>query len=249
VEVLGELGVVGIALLLIVLGTIAAVLVARVRGPDRTLYGAVLAALVAWLAHAGLDWDWEMPAITLWVFALGGAALAAPSHRQFTAIRLGPYLRPVAILACFGVAIVPGLVLVSDERLEASARAFERGDCGAALDAANDSIATVGTRPEPYEIRAYCFLRARSWITGVNELDQAVERDPDNWQYHYGLARAQAAAGIDPRREAARALRLNPLEADVQEAARRLSGTNRAEWVRQGRALVRGAPPFYLSTR
>ena len=248
VEALGELGLVGIALLLVVLGTIGAALVTGVRGADRTLYGAVLAALVAWLLHAGLDWDWEMPAVTLWVFALGGAALAAPSHRPFTAIRLA-YLRPVAILACFGLAIVPALVLVSDERLEASARAYERGDCRAALDAADESLAALRSRPEPYEMRAYCFLRARSWVTGIAELERASERDPDNWQYHYGLARAQAAAGIDPRPEAARALRLNPLGADVQDAVRRFRGAGRAEWVRQGRALLRGAPPFYLSTR
>jgi hypothetical protein len=32
--------------------------------------------LVAWAIHAGLDWTWEMPAVTLQALLLGGAAVA-----------------------------------------------------------------------------------------------------------------------------------------------------------------------------
>ena len=35
-------------------------------GRDRSVYAAVLAAALAWALHAGIDWDWEMPAVTLW---------------------------------------------------------------------------------------------------------------------------------------------------------------------------------------
>jgi O-antigen ligase len=146
-EALGELGVVGTALLLIALGMIVAGLVRRVRSPDRTLYGAVLAALIVWLLHAGLDWDWEMPAITLWLFALGGAALAAPSHRPFDLGKPGAIARPIAILGCFAVAVVPGLVLISDDRLQESAHAYERGDCAAAIDAADSTITALTALP------------------------------------------------------------------------------------------------------
>jgi hypothetical protein len=34
------------------------------------------AALAAWAFHAGLDWDWEMPAATLPALLLGAAAVA-----------------------------------------------------------------------------------------------------------------------------------------------------------------------------
>ena len=37
--------------------------------------GAV-AAVAAWAVHAGLDWDWEMPAVTLPVLILLGALIA-----------------------------------------------------------------------------------------------------------------------------------------------------------------------------
>ena len=49
---------------------------ARARGPDRPIYAALFAVLLAWAIHAGMDWDWEMPVVTLVFFLLGGFALA-----------------------------------------------------------------------------------------------------------------------------------------------------------------------------
>jgi hypothetical protein len=36
-----------------------------------------IAALVTYLAHSPLDWDWQMPAVTLIATALAGAVIAA----------------------------------------------------------------------------------------------------------------------------------------------------------------------------
>ena len=69
VEAMGEMGVVG---LLLVVATVVGILVAvarRLRGDNRVLYAALLGSVVAWALHAGYDWDWEMPAVTAWVFA------------------------------------------------------------------------------------------------------------------------------------------------------------------------------------
>jgi hypothetical protein len=63
-------------------------------------------------------------------------------------------------------------------------------------------------------------------------MESAVARDPRNWQYAYGLAIAQALAGSDPRREIARARRLNPLEPLARDLGRNLRGTDRARWRR-----------------
>ncbi|MDQ4130609.1 MAG: O-antigen ligase family protein, partial [Actinomycetota bacterium] len=65
-EVLAELGIVGLALLGGALLLILAGGARRIRGPDRALYAAIFAMGLAWLIRAGADWDWEMPAITLW---------------------------------------------------------------------------------------------------------------------------------------------------------------------------------------
>jgi O-antigen ligase len=66
-ETLGELGLVGILLLLAFLG---AVVVAAVRsrlrpgGLGRGQSAAVAAGFAVWLAHSFVDWDWQMPAFT-----------------------------------------------------------------------------------------------------------------------------------------------------------------------------------------
>jgi tetratricopeptide (TPR) repeat protein len=247
--VLDELGVVGLALLAIALLSILGVLAARSRGPNRTLYAALLASAIVWGLHAGIDWDWEMPAITLWLFALGGAALAAPDGGRRL---VGPphlAVRSITALACFGVAIVPGLVMVSEARLDESVTAFERGDCAAAVDAADSARSVLGQRPQPYEIIGYCRLRQGRSRQGIAELERAVERDPRNWEYRYGLAVARGAAGLDPRPEAREALALNPLDPETKDAVRRFATNHSVAWKRQARSLLRGASPFYLSDR
>jgi O-antigen ligase len=249
VEVMDELGVVGLFLLGATLLAIFGVLAARARGRDRTLYAALLAAALVWSLHAGIDWDWEMPAVTLWLFALGGAALAASHPGK----RLGgsPNLvaRSAIAVACFGLAIVPGLVMASEARLDQSATAFERGDCAKAVDAADSARAILGQRPQPYEIVAYCRLRQGNAREGILELEHAVERDPQNWEYRYGLAVARGAAGLDPRPQARAALVLNPRDPEAKDAVRRFATNHSLTWKRQARSLLRGASPFYLSDR
>jgi O-antigen ligase len=67
-EVLSELGIVGgLLLLAFVAATIVGIVAARRRpgalGPAAA--AAVGAAWATWLVHAGIDWDWQMPALTL----------------------------------------------------------------------------------------------------------------------------------------------------------------------------------------
>jgi hypothetical protein len=76
-ETLAELGIVGIALLAAFFGGVA-VAAARALASDRGVAGAV-AALVAYVAHSPLDWDWQMPAVTLVAIILAGYLLAQPS--------------------------------------------------------------------------------------------------------------------------------------------------------------------------
>ena len=72
---LAELGLVGLAALLAFLGGIAAA-ARRLWRSDPGLAAGPAAAFAVWVAHAGLDWDWEMPAVTLVALALAGALVA-----------------------------------------------------------------------------------------------------------------------------------------------------------------------------
>ena len=70
-ETLVELGPVGLALLLALLAVPFAVGLRAARPPAAALGGYAVFCL-----HAGVDWDWEMPAVTLAGLALGIAALS-----------------------------------------------------------------------------------------------------------------------------------------------------------------------------
>ncbi len=74
-ETLAELGLVGFVLLCALL---AGVLLAarKVLGTDPALAAGPASALVVWAVHAGVDWDWEMPALTLVAVTLAGMLLA-----------------------------------------------------------------------------------------------------------------------------------------------------------------------------
>jgi O-antigen ligase len=69
-ETLAELGLVGFAALLTLFAGVA-------LGARRARAAAATAACAAWAFHAGLDWDWEMPALTLVALVLAARLLAA----------------------------------------------------------------------------------------------------------------------------------------------------------------------------
>ena len=238
-EAMGELGLVGIALVLAVVLTLLAGLAWRLGGEDRPAYAAVLAVTLAWAVHAGVDWDWELTSATIWVFALAGIALA---RRTVTTGGGPPRLMRLAVaLGCLVLALIPSAVWRSQERLQTAARAFDRGDCTAAIDASLDSLGALGARAEPWELIAYCDVRLGQLKLAEGAARAAVTRDPGNWEYHYALALVRGAAGKDPRQAAAEARRLNPLEPLTTRAVRAFDTDRPAVWERRARRL-----PLYL---
>ncbi len=73
VETLSELGPVGLVL---VFALVAIPLVAALRRRGDPLAVTAAAAFVVFAAHAGIDWDWEMPVVTLAGLGCAGALLA-----------------------------------------------------------------------------------------------------------------------------------------------------------------------------
>jgi O-antigen ligase len=97
-ESLAELGPVGLALLT---GTLGLPLLAIRRSGLATVAGA---AYVAFLVHAAIDFDWEMPAVTL--AALGCAAILLVEQREDTTlVRVSTRLRVATALLAAAVAI------------------------------------------------------------------------------------------------------------------------------------------------
>jgi O-antigen ligase len=236
-QAMAELGLPGLLLLLALIGAALIGLSTRARGSRRSLYGALLAAGVLWALRAGVDWDWEMPVVTLGFFAAAGLALSARGGSGWVP---GRGARLTFGLLCLAGVVLPVLIIGSQRRLGEAEHALYASNCTAASSAALSSIGWLDVRPEPYEILGFCDLQRGLPQQGVTAMRQAVRLDPGSWETYYALAIAQAAAGIDPRSNAEQALRMNPFEPLTLEAVRELGVSSPTEWVRRA-GIVRAS--------
>jgi O-antigen ligase len=237
-EALSELGVIGTALLAAFLLGLVGVLVeliVRCRGPDRQVFGAILAVTVAWIVHAGIDWDWEMPATAVWVVALAASALAVRRQRNAGETRASPWVRAGLCVVLAIVVVLPVRVAMSQHHLDDSVRERERGDCRRSMASARSAISDLDVRHEPFEALGYCASRLGAHRLAVSALESAADRDPDSWRPRYGLALVRASASRDPRRALAAARRRNPRSTLLRDFARRLKGARRPDWPRIAR--------------
>ena len=242
-ELASELGVVGVGLMVVAIGAILVGLLARCRGRDRAVYAGLAAAWLGWTAHAGIDWDWEMPALTMPFLLLVTAGVAArgggpePLERgagpeDGSSGSRGParLTRVLVGLAVLALLVTPALTAISQSRLESSLRAWKQGDCLRAIDEALASLDALPVRPEPFELIGYCDSRYALNDLADRALRKAIARDPRSWDLWYGLALVRGAARRDPRPAMAEAARLNPLEPLTIEGARLFGADDSDEW-------------------
>ncbi len=226
-ETLSELGIVGLALVVLALGTILVGGLRRLPGPERHAYAAFVAGGLMLALHAGVDWDWEMPALFVWFFGAGGVALAAREGSTRLG-ELGRTPRIVAALAVLVLALTPVLFGLSQLPLNGAAD----GVCGPRLP---DRDQRLAEHDQPLRRPAGAVGDARLLRRAVGRVRPGAARDgrrprprPDNWQYRYGQAIVYGVSGLDPRPYAAEAVRLNPLEPLAQTLAKDLAGAKTA---------------------
>jgi hypothetical protein len=75
VEAAAELGIPGLVTLALLIGGVAAAARRALRLHGGAAAGAT-AVTLAWLLHASIDWDWQLPAVTLPALVLAGALVA-----------------------------------------------------------------------------------------------------------------------------------------------------------------------------
>jgi O-antigen ligase len=201
-EVLAELGPLGLALLAIALGV---PLVGAFLARGRPLVPPTLAAYVVYLVHAGVDWDWELPALTVAALACGVAIGAATSRAD--APSLAPRLRWAAAGAAVAIAPVAIVGLVGASALSASDRALDRGRWDEAEDEARKAARWWRWSPEPWSRLGEAQLGAGDTEGAAQNFRRAVAKDRRDWALWYDLA--SVTEGAESRRAAARATRLN----------------------------------------
>jgi len=214
-ETLGELGPIGLALLVIALG---APLVVGVRARRHRLVPPALGAYAGFLAHAGVDWDWEIPAVTFAGLLCAAALLAAGRRRRGPRTRFGPAVRGVVLVALVAAAGFSLVTLVGNRALAKST---------AAVDAANwargRSEARSAIRWLPWSAQAWQNLGDSQLGLGEpkdarRSLAKAARMNPGDWSIWFDLGSAEPS--VARKRAYTRAAALNPLNPNIQELRR-----------------------------
>ena len=200
-EALSELGPLGLAL---VLAALAPPLVAAVRAREAPFVRPVAGAYVAFVLHLGVDWAWELTAVSLAGVLLGGFLLTSGSGARTLAIP-----RPAALpaLAAVGVAALGGLA-----GNVFTARAGDRlraGDWTAAASAARRASDLAPWAAEPWRLRGEADLARGDRTGAAASLRRGLERDAGDVELWRALARA--TSGEELRRARERATQLDPL--------------------------------------
>jgi O-antigen ligase len=214
-ESLAELGAVGTALLLMVLG-IPLLTVGRLgRAP---VAPAAFGAYVAFLVHAGVDWDWEMPAVTLVAVICAGVVLVAA--RGCSTLSVPRPAVVVALVACLGVAVFSTVGLIGNRALDDADSALRAGDVERAVERAHRGLRWAPWSAQGHRILAESRLLEGDLAGAHASMRQAVAADPRDWELWFALA--QIASGGESARALAEARRLNPLSPEIRAYVRSL---------------------------
>jgi hypothetical protein len=204
VETLAELGPVGLALLL---AALAAPLLALRRARRMPLAAAAAGGYVAFLAHAAIDWDWEIPAVTLAGLACGAALLVA-ARRPADERPLGGRLRTIGLSALVLPALLAFTGYVGASALAVASDAATEGRYEEAGAQARRATRWTPWASDPWEAMGEAQLALGDRTAARASFRKAIAKDPKDWELWFGLARASDGAARDAALE--RAHELNP---------------------------------------
>jgi len=189
-ETLAELGPVGLALVVVVLLTPLAALRRARRHPFVPI---AAGTYVLYLIHTGVDWDWELPAVTLVgllcgvAILLNGRAAARPASAS-TTVRFG------LVGGAIAAAVFALIGLVGNAALSRSETARENGNLTAAATDAKRARWIMPWSPAPWEALGRGQLAAGLVPDARDSFRKAISIDRGDWQLWYDLAEASTGA-------------------------------------------------------
>ncbi|HET7856672.1 MAG TPA: O-antigen ligase family protein [Gaiellaceae bacterium] len=210
-ETLAELGPVG---LLLLLAALACPLAAAVRARDQPLVPAAAGAYGCFLVHAGIDWDWEVPAVTLAGLSAGAALLLAARRDEGRRTVVGRTLA-AAVAGAFVFSVVIGIALLGNLALDRSAKALDRGDSAAAKREARRAGRWAPWSPESWRLLGEAQLAEGDLDSASRSFRKGLAKDDRSWELWLDLA--LASDGAERRRALDKAETLNPRAREIQE--------------------------------
>ena len=205
IETLAELGTVGLALLVIMLGV---PLAAAYRARRHPFAPAACGAYTAFVVHAAFDWDWEVVGVTL-VALLCAAVLLVAAPARSRVLR-GEH-RVVAVALVLGLSVFAMASRVGNEALERARQQLLDGRAERALRNGRLADRVLPWSVEPLGVIGSAQKQLGATAAGRHTLRRAVARDPSDWSAWYRLA--HASEGVERATALAEARRLNPREA------------------------------------
>jgi len=211
-QVLSELGILGLALVLAIVGVgLWSGTTRALGGGDRGVAAAVAAAFAGFALAVGLDWMWQLTVVTavgmLFLGLATGVATGA-ADRAVVGRRVALGLSAVAVAA----ALVQVDAWAANDRLDASRSASARGDRSAAYAAARDARRLQPWAAAPYTQTALLEAEDGRFASARRSIGKALDRDGGNWRLWLIATRIDTRAGNVERavRELHRAEALNP---------------------------------------
>jgi O-Antigen ligase len=218
-QMLGELGIVGLALLTTAFGAGVVALVTRARNQVmRSALSAAGGSFAAYAVAAGIDWMWQVTVVSvLGIACLGvltGRATARVQHPVASAGRtpLNIALRVGVASVATAVIVVEAIPALADGRLRSSQEAAARGDL---ISAYADAQAARAIEPWAASSTTQLALIAEQGSNlklADRWIHTALARDPRSWTIWLTAARIETKRGeiARARRSLARARKLNP---------------------------------------
>lgn len=224
-----ELGIVGGLLLLAMVGVLLWAGFAAWRGaqgPRRDLYAALLGACLAFAICSAIDWFWQIAMMGAIFFLAAGVLVAArceqlahlraaenghEDQRRFRLAVAGLAVAWISLLALVGPLLV-------DREIDASNAAFVDGNLAEAVSRAETARKIEPWATTPLKQLGLLAEAEGNYPAAIDRLNQAIDREEDNWLLYYLRARAENKAGDKTAAQASllEAKRLNPEEKCLQ---------------------------------
>lgn len=197
-QTLGELGIVGLALLGGFLLSLFAGGAARLAGADaarREALAAALAGSAAFCVAAAFDWMWQLPALAVAMLLLG-SVLTGDRHRadaEPAPLRLP--LRAAVAVAALAAIVAIAIPLAATSLVRDSEAEVRAGDLSRALDSARTAQNVQPGAASPRLQQALILESRGEFALGVEAARAATEREPTNWRTWFVLSRIEAENG------------------------------------------------------
>lgn len=213
-QTFGELGIVGLALLVAFLLTVllgGARRLLRAAAAERPPLAAALAGVIAFCVTATFDWMWQVPALAVAMLLLAGV-LVGTRDRDAAKGALGLPLRLGFAAAALVAIVAIAIPLASTTLLRQSETEAREGNLEAALSDARSAQNVMPGAAAPRLQQALVLEQLGDLAAAASVARAATEREETNWRTWLVVSRLEARRGNADAAVAAfdRAKALNP---------------------------------------